>query len=115
MKNNNIISIIEKQYPETCKEFLSIQKEQYETFCKKQFDYGPGNISLGTSLTTEEETRASITGIVVRLNDKIQRLINLVMKKNTMNSANESVRDTFLDISVYGIISEIVLRGKWAK
>ena len=106
---NDIIAIVEKQYPDTCKEFIAIQKEHYETFCKKQFDYGPGNISLGSSL------ESSISAIVVRLNDKMQRLINLVLRKGLTDSANEPVFDSFLDISVYGIIAEIVKRGKWAK
>jgi hypothetical protein len=112
----DIISIVEQQYPGTCAEFKRIQDEHYATFCKKQFDYGPGNISLGSSLSTPEEKKASISAIVVRLNDKMQRLINLVLKKNTLEgSANEPVFDAFLDISVYGIIAEIVKRGLWAK
>ena len=118
MNNPNttdIIAIIEKQYPDTCKEFQDIQKEHYETFCKKQFDYGPGNISLGSSLESFDERKASISAIVVRLNDKMQRLINLVLRKGLTDSANEPVFDSFLDISVYGIIAEIVKRGKWAK
>ena len=112
---NNIVAIIEQQYPETCAEFKRIQAEHYTVFCKKQFDYGPGNISLGSSLNTTEEKKASISAIVVRLNDKLQRLINLVLRKNSFDSANEPVFDAFLDISVYGIIAEIVNRGKWAK
>lgn len=114
--SNDIIATIEQQYPQTCAEFKRIQAEHYATFCKKQFDYGPGNISLGSALTTTEEKKASISAIVVRLNDKMQRLINLVLKKNTLEgSANEPVFDAFLDISVYGIIAEIVKRGMWAK
>jgi len=115
MSNKEIINAIELQYPETCEEFRKIQQEHYSVFCKKQFDYGPGNISLGSALSTPEEKRASISAIVVRLNDKIQRLINLVLKKGITKSANESVVDSFLDIAVYGIIAEIVNRGKWAK
>lgn len=114
MTNDEIIKAIEQQYPETCKEFKKIQEEHYQVFCKKQFDYGPGNISLGSSLSTTEEKRASISAIVVRLNDKIQRLINLVLRKGA-KSANESISDSFLDAAVYGVIAEIVSRGKWAK
>ena len=67
MSNQEIIKAIETQYPETCQEFRKIQEEHYLVFCKKQFDYGPGNISLGSSLNTPEEKRASISAIVVRL------------------------------------------------
>ena len=115
MSINEIVEAIEKQYPDTCAEFKKIQHEHYLTFCKKQFDYGPGNISLGSSLISSEERKASISAIVVRLNDKLQRLINLVLRKSSFDSANESVFDAFLDISVYSIIAEIVNRGKWAK
>jgi len=115
MSIEEIIQTIETQYPETCAEFKKIQADHYATFCKKQFDYGPGNISLGSSLNTQEERKASISAIVVRLNDKLQRLINLVLRKNSLESANESVFDAFLDAAVYSMIAEIVHRGKWAK
>lgn len=115
MCDEDIIKAIEAKYPETCQEFKQIQKHQYLTFCKKQFDYGPGNISLGCSLDTFEERKASISAIVVRLNDKIQRLINIVLRKGLTDAANESVLDTFLDTSVYCIIAEIVNNKKWAK
>lgn len=115
MSTEEIINTIESQYGEMCAEFKKIQMEHYVTFCKKQFDYGPGNISMGSSLGTFEERKASISAIVVRLNDKMQRLINMVLKKGLVESANEPVMDSFLDISIYGIIAEIVNRGKWAK
>ena len=49
----------EERYPETTSEFKKILKEQYELFCKKQLNYGPDNISVGTRLETEEELRLS--------------------------------------------------------
>ena len=45
-RRNKAIEYIEKHYPETAKEFQEIQYEQYETFCKKQMDYVPSNISM---------------------------------------------------------------------
>ena len=51
------VEFIEKHYPETAKEFQRLQFEQYELFCKKQMDYGPSNIAMGTSLDTDEEKR----------------------------------------------------------
>jgi hypothetical protein len=115
MNKNEIMKYVEENFPETCKEFKKIQEEQYTTFCKKQFDYGPGNISLGSDLLKQEDRFAAISAIVVRLNDKIQRLINLVLKKKAMNSANEPVMDAFRDSAVYGIIAEVVYNGKWGK
>jgi hypothetical protein len=112
---DEVVKIVEQTYPETCEEFKKIQRDQYETFCKKQFDYGPHNISLGSELRKQEDVNASISAIVVRLNDKIQRLINLVLRKKTFESANEPVFDAFSDTSVYCIIAEIVKRKKWCK
>ena len=105
---------IENQYPETAREFRRIQKEQYELFCKKQMDYGPSNIAMGTELKTDEEKRLSKIGLIVRINDKIQRLINLVIKNNR-EAQNEPTIDAFKDLACYGIIAQIVQNGKWGK
>ena len=108
------VSFIEREYPETAEEFKRLQKEQYDLFCKKQMDYGPSNIAMGTSLSTDEEKRLSKIGLIVRINDKIQRLINLVVRNNRQ-SQNEPTIDAFKDLSCYGIIAQIVDSGKWGK
>ena len=93
---------IEKEYPETAKEFQRLQHEQWETFCRKQMDYGPSNIAMGTTLKTKEDRRLSLIGLIVRINDKVQRLMNLVVKHNR-DAQNEPVMDAFKDLSVYGL------------
>ena len=108
------IKYIEEHYPETAKEFQRLQFEQWELFCKTQMDYGPSNISMGTSLDTGEEKRLSKIGLIVRINDKVQRLINLVVKNNR-KAQNEPTIDAFKDLSCYGIIAQIVEAGKWGK
>ena len=108
------VGFIEKEYPQTADEFKRLQKEQYELFCKKQMDYGPTNISMGTSLSTDEEKRLSKIGLIVRINDKIQRLINLVVRNNR-SAQNEPTIDAFKDLACYGIIAQIVEAGKWGK
>ena len=50
-----IVEQMEKEWPEMTKEFRRLQREQYELLLKKQHDYGPGNISVGTQLQTDEE------------------------------------------------------------
>ena len=77
-------------------------------------DYGPSNIAMGTSLDTDEEKRLSKIGLIVRINDKIQRLLNLVVTHDR-DAQNEPVEDAFKDLSVYGIIAQIVKNGKWGK
>ena len=112
--DQDAIAYIEKTFPETAKEFQKIQFEQWATFCKKQMDYGPSNIAMGTSLRTKEERRLSMIGLIVRINDKIQRLMNLIVKHNR-EAQNEPAMDAFKDLSVYGIIAQIVDNGKWGK
>ena len=38
-KWTNVISYMEETYPEMTSEFKTIQREQYELFCRKQYDY----------------------------------------------------------------------------
>lgn len=113
-KADSIISKIEKEWPEMTEEFRAIQDEQYKLFCIKQNDYGTGNISMGTMLDNPDDIRLSLTGLIVRMNDKINRLLNLVVK-NRETPKNEPIRDSFMDLSVYGIMSQIVDKGKWGK
>ena len=112
--DGDAIAYIETTYPETAKEFQRLQFEQWALFCRKQMDYGPSNIAMGTELKTDEEKRLSKIGLIVRINDKVQRLINLVVKNNR-EAQNEPTIDAFKDLSVYGIIAQIVKNGKWGK
>lgn len=113
-KKSEAVLECEGIYPETTKEFKKILNEQYELFCKKQLNYGPENISVGTKLSTPDEIRVSLTGIWFRVNDKVQRLKQLVLLSKK-DMVGESIDDSFVDMSVYGIIAQIVSRGKWAK
>ncbi len=113
-KQKTAIKQCEEMYPETTAEFKKILNEMYDTFCKKQLNYGPDNISVGTRLSTPDEIKLSQTGLWFRMNDKIQRLKQLVLL-NRQDSVGESVEDTYQDLSVYNVIALIVVRGKWAK
>ena len=90
---------------------LSCQEEQtrviietmlqdIELFDKKQHDYGPGNIA-----------KFGEYGVLVRTNDKLERLINL--SKRNEEPINESVIDTWQDLSIYGAIARVVRNKKW--
>ena len=107
------VQLMEQQYPKTTGEFKRLQKQQYELFCKKQMDYGPSNISVGTNLQTEDEIKLSLTGLWFRMNDKIQRLKNLLLNNQKIN--NEPLEDSYLDVSNYGIMAVIVKNKKWGK
>ena len=106
------IPFITEKYPETSRMFQDIQFNQWELFCKKQKDYGPKNISVGTNLETEEEVKLALTGLWFRLNDKIQRLKQLVVLGEP-DTVGESIQDTFQDMSIYGIIAQIVQQKKF--
>lgn len=117
LKENEIVNAVELceiKYPQTTLEFKKIMEEQYILFCKKQMNYGPDNISVGTKLETKEEVKLCQTGLWFRLNDKIQRLKQLVVL-GVVDTVDESIQDTYSDLSVYGIICQIVSRGKWGK
>ncbi len=58
----------------------------------KQHDYGHGNI-----------TAFGLQGVLVRLSDKIERLINL--KSKIGKAKNESLTDTLRDIVGYCVIA----------
>ena len=112
--NPEVVQQVEDMYPEMTDEFKMIMYTQYELFCKKQLNYGPSNISVGTSLETQDDVKLSLTGLWFRMNDKIQRLKQLVVLGQS-DTVGESINDTYQDLSVYGIIAQIVKNGKWAK
>ena len=114
-KNGDIVTMMEKEWPEMTAEFRRLQREQYELFLHKQHDYGPGNISVGTQLQTDEEVHLSLTGLWFRMNDKIQRLKTLLMNKRESAVAGEPMEDAYLDVSNYGIMATIVKKGLWGK
>ena len=113
--NENVIDYMEKTYPEMTSEFKKIQRDQYELFCKKQFDYGPQNIAVGTILKTPEDIKLSLLGIWFRMNDKIERMKTLLLRNGENSVEGEPVTDSFSDVSNYGVMAQVVARGKWAK
>jgi hypothetical protein len=108
-------SIFEEQYPELSEEFSKIQDEQYEMFARKHLDYGLNNIALGGDIVNNsDDKKFSLTGLAIRLTDKISRLRNLLVNgKNYVQG--EGMEDTFIDIANYGIIGLLVGRDKWKK
>ncbi len=71
---DDAVKYCEKEYPETCQVFKQIIADQYVLFCRKQKNYGPSNISVGTDLRTDGDVKLSLTGLWFRINDKVQRL-----------------------------------------
>ena len=72
------------------------------TFIKKNKDYGKGNILDNGEL-----------GIIFRINDKVRRIQNLLMKGDCPE--NESLEDNWQDIAVYGVIALLLRDGRFEK
>jgi len=83
------------------KVFLRIALENSILMDKKQCDYGSKNISgFGTY------------GVVVRMSDKMERIKNLFGKKRR-RAVNESILDSFRDISNYANIAIMTETKNW--
>ena len=115
VSTDEVIELMEKEWPVMTAEFKKLQREQYELFLHKQHDYGPGNISVGTALKTPEEIKLSLTGLWFRMNDKLQRVKTLLLGDKQSAVKDEPLEDAYLDVSNYGIMATIVNRGKWGK
>jgi hypothetical protein len=73
-------------------EYQNIQKELFDTFVKKNGDYGNDNL----------DTFGKI-GIMIRLQDKINRFIN-VSKNNIHLVEDETLDDTIKDLINYSYL-----------
>jgi hypothetical protein len=113
MKEQDPVAYCEQMYPEATAEFKRIQHEMYVTLCKKQMDYGPENITLGKDISSSKNKQMSLLGLWFRMNDKMQRILNLLTKMTKPN--NESIQDSWLDLANYSIISIMVSNDKWFK
>ena len=111
-EDNEAVKWCEKNYQELTAEYKKIMMEQYILFCKKHRNYGTGNVNVGTNLETDSDVKLALTGLWFRVNDKIQRLKQLVIQ-NEPDTVGESLTDTFQDLSVYGIIAQIVQQKKF--
>jgi hypothetical protein len=111
----NSIKYFEEKYPNLANEFKNIQQEQYNMFAEKMLSYGIDNISMGTSLENEDDVKLSLTSIWIRMNDKMNRLKNLVLKGNRNPLINEPTLDSWKDMTNYAIIAQLVTTGKWKK
>jgi len=112
-KEMSAIEQLEKEYPVIAAGYKKIIKEQYELFAKKHLDYGMANVAAGTQLSNDDEKQFALTGLFFRLNDKVSRWKNLIINKR--GAQNETLTDTYQDITNYGIIAQMVDRDMWKK
>ena len=115
-----IIKKIEKQYPECSDAIMNNFDRAYNLWALKQHDYGDSNIRLGLNLSSSSErsqnNRLAQLGIVIRMNDKISRLINLYKKDmEESSSVKESIEDTAIDMMNYANMLMVLRANKWGK
>ena len=95
---------------ESIEEFRQSGIEVYEGLSRvlvsKQLDYGPGNINNAPG--------GAMNGILVRMNDKMERLKNLTYHSE-VDPQNESIHDSLVDIANYAVIAIMVRNGSWPK
>ena len=114
-KVSEAVEVFENEYPELSEEFKRITEEMYEMFAAKHMDYGLNNIALGGDIVNnKDDKKFSLTGLCIRLTDKISRLKNLLINGRSFVKG-EGMEDTFIDIANYGIIGLLVGRDKWKK
>ena len=106
---------LEENYPKMTGEFKKIQQEQYELFCKKQRNYGPRCIALGTQLKYDDEIKDSLRGLWNRMYDKVERIRTLLRGWPGNEAEDEPLIDSYLDTSNYGIMAEVVRRRMWGE
>lgn len=83
--------------------FQRLHDECLDVLVERQRKYGRKNIP-----------RFGPYGTVVRLSDKLERLINLTASGRVENHApDETVEDTLIDIANYANIIRAQLRGWW--
>lgn len=84
------------------RDFARVTLQNLALFDRKQADYGPRNIS-----------DFGLPGVIVRMNDKWNRIINLTKGGKRKKTRNESLRDSFNDLAVYAQIAMLLLDKKW--
>jgi len=113
-----VMKKIEEMYPECTDALMNNFDRAYDLWTKKQNDYGDSNIRLGLDLSSSSErsqnSRLAQLGVVIRMNDKISRLINLY-KKDLESAVDESIEDTALDIMNYANMLMVLKSNKWGK
>jgi len=80
-------------------QYLTVHKEAFELFKKKNSDYGDAFADYGT------------IGVLVRMGDKIRRLQSI--NKNKIQLVNdESLRDTLIDLHNYSAMAIMLMDEK---
>ena len=103
----DVTDLMLKEYPTLMNSVKTHMNVCFKLMARKQRMYGMGNIGMNGN------QKLALLGIAIRLNDKIQRLLNMIDKD--LDDNEESLIDTAQDITNYGAILNTVLKDEWKK
>ena len=81
-KDSNPVQWLEEHYPTMTNEFKRIQGEQYKLFCRKQYDYGPMNIAMGTDLSEREDINLVTLSFILTTKAVMASLMSSILDKS---------------------------------
>ena len=85
------------------KEFEKYLQECKELLLRKNHDYTSGD-PFENFRTVSRYGIKPVDGFIVRMNDKVQRLNNLIFERKENLVKNESIEDTIMDLINYTIL-----------
>ena len=86
--------------------FDEIVKEMVELHDKKNRDYAGGEY-LSNFLMCERMGIPAWKGCLIRLSDKLSRLMNIA-RTGEISVSDETITDTLMDLAVYAIVTRIL-------
>lgn len=101
----NKLEELGQEPPQSLKEFMTVTYEMSKIYDNKNHDYGN---SFDKSLDT-----FGIVASVVRLGDKLNRLVSLTQKESKVQ--DESLKDTLLDLANYCVMTLMWLQKNEVK
>ncbi len=96
---NGAVRVLVARYNHDSK---SILDTSFKIGTAKNHDYGTINIM-----------KYGVVGIIVRLNDKISRAVNLLKSGSTTQVADEKIEDTLMDMINYATYGIMLCYGVW--
>jgi len=105
------ISTTETKYPKQCEIFIDTIMKMYHIYLSKNADYSPANISGTEKFDTVMRVWDSITRLMKLSGFNLQVETAAFTKPHDLK--NELVNDALDDLSVYGIIAQLLRRELW--
>lgn len=104
---------LRQKHPTIADRYEELLKKMSAIFGEKSVRYGIGNITNGGSLDKDEDVHFMLLGLWFRMQDKLNRLKEIIRNPELSAGTDESVTDTLSDLANYAIIAHIVSDRKW--